>query len=282
MVTVKTVYSPSKMVEGAGVAVQRFLGYETRFESDPFLLLDLFGSDDEKEFSAGFPDHPHRGIETVTYMLKGHVTHADSTGGNGTIGPGEVQWMTAGSGIIHSEMPHSDTGGVVGIQLWINLPQEFKMVKPMYRELKQDNIPIVETTTSQVKVISGKYRKRDGVIKGLHKPIDFFDIKLWPDSAFDEVITPDFRNYRYFLFVYEGQIMVHAYQQPLIAPTLVSLTQGSVIQIKSGADGAGMIMFGAEPNNEPIAWHGTIVMNTESEIQKALEEFRNGTFLKEQ
>ncbi len=280
MVSVKALYKPQKMTEGAGVTVQRVLGFETRYECDPFLLLDFFGSDSELEFKAGFPEHPHRGIETITYMLKGQVKHTDSTGGSGTIGAGEVQWMTAGSGIIHSEMPTGENGAMYGIQLWLNLPQEYKMVKPVYRELRREDIPVVETTSSQVKIISGKYRKRDGGLQGLYKPIDIFDVKLWPDSVFDEVITPDFRDYHYFLFVYEGEITLGNSDKPILAPCGVALTQGTIIHIRAGANGANFMFFGAEPNNEPIAWHGPIVMNTDAEIRKAIEELNSGTFLK--
>lgn len=280
MVTVKAIYNPKRMTEGAGVSVQRILGFETRYECDPFMLLDYFGSDSEVEFMAGFPDHPHRGIETITYMLKGQLKHTDSTGGNGTIGAGEVQWMTAGSGIIHSEMPAGQSGAMYGIQLWLNLPQEYKMVKPLYRELKREDIPVVETTASQVKIISGKYRKREGGLQGLYKPVDIFDVKLWPDSIFAEVVTPEFWNYKYFLFIYEGEFTVANDTKPIRAPRGVSLSQGSIIQIRAGESGAKFLFFGAEPNNEPIAWHGPIVMNTDSEIRKALEELSNGTFLK--
>lgn len=280
MVTVKALYPPKQIKEGAGVTVQRVLSFDTRYECDPFLLLDYFGSNAEAEYIAGFPDHPHRGIETITYLLKGQVKHTDSTGSSGTIGAGEVQWMTAGSGIIHSEMPSGEDGAMFGIQLWLNLPQEYKMVKPVYREVKAESIPVVETTSSQVKIISGKYRKRDGALVGLYKPIDIFDVKLWPDSVFDEVITPDFRNYHYFIFLYEGDIAISNFDKKIEAPCGVSLTQGTILQIKAGASGAGFLFFGAEPNNEPIAWHGPIVMNTESEIRKALEELEKGTFLK--
>lgn len=280
MVTVKAIYNPRRMTEGAGVSVQRVFGFETRYECDPFLLLDYFGSDSEAEFMAGFPDHPHRGIETITYMLQGQVMHTDSTGGGGAIGAGEVQWMTAGSGIIHSEMPIPDSGAMYGIQLWLNLPQEYKMVKPLYRELKREDIPVVETTTSQVKIISGKYRKREGGLQGLYKSVDIFDVKLWPDSIFEEVITPEFWNYKYFLFIYEGDLTVANDTKLIKAPCGVTLSQGSIIQIRAGESGAKFLFFGAEPNNEPIAWHGSIVMNTDSEIRKALEELSNGTFLK--
>ncbi len=282
MITVKAIYKPLAMVEGSGVKVQRVFGYNTRFETDPFLLLDLFGSDDPKDFQAGFPDHPHRGIETITYMLQGKITHTDSTGARGTIEPGEVQWMTAGSGIIHSEMPENDTDPLLGIQLWINLPQELKMVKPGYHKLGTEAIPVVETNVSKVKIISGKYRKREGGLTNPLKPVDLFDIKLWPNSVFDEVITPDFRSYKYFLFVYEGQVSIKGYNDSIVAPLGVALSQGHVIQVKAGLKGASFILFGAEPNNEPIAWQGSIVMNTDSEIRKALEEYQNGTFIKKE
>jgi hypothetical protein len=280
MVSVKAIYKPNQITEGAGVMVQRILGFETRYSCDPFLLLDFFGSNNEKDFVAGFPDHPHRGIETITYVLKGAVKHTDSIGNSSEIFEGDVQWMTAGSGIIHSEMPKADAGSMFGIQIWVNLPQEYKMVKPIYRELKHDKIPIVETSTLQLKIISGKYRKQEGAYTSPYKPIDLFDVKLWPDSVFDEVITPEFQNYRYYIFLYEGKVSIPGYKDVIEAPCVIALNYGTVLHIKAEDSGAKFLYFGGEANNEPIAWHGPIVMNTESEIKKAIDELNNGNFIK--
>ena len=264
-------------VEGAGVRLNRVFDFQSRYQTDPFLLLDHFGSEDPKDYEAGFPWHPHRGIETVTYMLQGEVEHSDSLGNVGVIGPGDVQWMTAGSGIVHQEMPRPQNGLMYGFQLWVNLPHEYKMFPPRYRELKSSNIPIVETTKSRVRVIAGRFRKKIGGITELHVAIDFFDVKLWPDSTFDETINPD---YNYFVYVYDGVISLPDFEHPVRSMEAIVLDKGRMLQIKAGDNGANFIIFGGQPLNEPIAWRGPIVMNTEDEVNKAFEEFYNGNFIK--
>lgn len=274
---VKSIVHAKLAIEGAGVRLNRVFDFQTRYQTDPFLLLDHFGSTDPKDYEAGFPWHPHRGIETVTYMLQGEVEHSDSLGNVGVIGPGDVQWMTAGSGIIHQEMPRPLNGLMYGFQLWVNLPHEYKMFPPRYRELKSSSIPIVETTKSRVKVIAGRFRKKIGGVTELYVGIDFFDVKLWADSTFDETINPD---YNYFVYVYDGVISLPDFEHPVRSMEAIVLDKGRMLQIKAGENGANFIIFGGQPLNEPIAWRGPIVMNTEDEVKQAFEEFYNGNFIK--
>ncbi|BDX38681.1 pirin family protein [Tenuifilaceae bacterium CYCD] len=274
---VKSIIRAKAAIEGAGVRLSRVLDFQTRYQTDPFLLLDHFGSDNPKDYQAGFPWHPHRGIETVTYMMQGEIEHSDSLGNVGVIGPGDVQWMTAGSGIIHQEMPKPLNGLMYGFQLWVNLPQEYKMFPPRYRELKATNIPIVETTKSRVKVIAGRFRKKIGGITELYTAIDLFDVKLWPDSTFDETINAD---YNYYLYVYDGMISLPDFEHPIRSMEAAILDRGRLLQIKAGDNGANFLIFGGQPLNEPIAWRGPIVMNTEDEVNLAFDEFYNGNFIK--
>lgn len=274
---VKSIIRAKAAIEGAGVRLSRVFDFQTRYQTDPFLLLDHFGSDNPKDYQAGFPWHPHRGIETVTYMMQGEIEHSDSLGNVGVIGPGDVQWMTAGSGIIHQEMPKPLNDLMYGFQLWVNLPQEYKMFPPRYRELKATNIPIVETTKSRVKVIAGRFRKKVGGITELYAAIDFFDVKLWPDSTFDETINAD---YNYYLYVYDGMISLPDFEHPIRSMEAAILDRGRLLQIKAGDNGANFLIFGGQPLNEPIAWRGPIVMNTEDEVNLAFDEFYNGNFIK--
>ncbi|MGE0079182.1 MAG: pirin family protein [Bacteroidales bacterium] len=274
---VKNIIRAKPAIEGAGVRLNRVFDFQTRYQTDPFLLLDHFGSDNPKDFEAGFPWHPHRGIETVTYMMSGEIEHSDSLGNTAVIGPGDVQWMTAGSGIIHQEMPRAQNGLMYGFQLWVNLPHEYKMFPPQYRELRSGSIPVVETTGSKVKVISGRFRKNQGGVSNLHVGIDFFDVKLWPDSILDETINID---YNYYIYVYDGVISLPDFEHPIRSMEGVILDKGRILQVKAGADGANFLIFGGEPLNEPIAWRGPIVMNTEDEVNTAFEEFYNGNFIK--
>ncbi|MGD9977729.1 MAG: pirin family protein [Bacteroidales bacterium] len=273
---VKKIVRARPVVEGAGVKLRRIFDFETRYEADPFLLLDHFGSENPDDYVAGFPWHPHRGIETVTYMIQGEVEHSDSLGNRGLIGPGDVQWMTAGKGIIHQEMPKPTEGLMYGFQLWVNLPRERKMFPPSYRDIKSASIPVVETPGSKVKVIAGRYRKKQGGVPNLHVGVDYFDVKLWPDSTLDESVNID---YRYCIYVYDGSITIPDYEHPIRSMEGVILHQGRILQLKAGADGASFLVFGGQPINEPIAWRGPIVMNTDDELRQAFDEFNAGTFI---
>jgi redox-sensitive bicupin YhaK (pirin superfamily) len=274
---VKKVLRAHQTLEGAGVKLKRVFGYENRFETDPFLLLDHFGSDSPKEYMAGFPWHPHRGIETVTYMMDGNVEHSDSLGNKGVIGPGDVQWMTAGSGIIHQEMPKPHTGLMYGFQLWVNLPKVQKMTDPRYRDIKRDDISVVENTESTVKVISGKYKNVNGAVQDLFADILYFDIKLWPNASFTYEVNEDYNCMSY---VYDGEVEFPGIEKHIRSHELAMLEHGNQIEIKAGAEGARLLLIGGKPLNEKIAWHGPIVMNTEEEIEVAFEEFYAGKFIK--
>ena len=274
---VKKVLRAHPTLEGAGVKLKRVFGYDTRYETDPFLLLDHFGSDNPKDYLAGFPWHPHRGIETVTYMLEGEVEHSDSLGNSGTIRSGDVQWMTAGSGIIHQEMPKPQNGMMYGFQLWVNLPKAHKMTNPRYREITINNIPLIEENESRVKVVSGKYKQINGAAQDLFADILYFDLKIWPDSNFIYPVNEEFNCMAY---VYDGVALFPDHESFIRSEELVLLEKGNQIEIKAGADGVRIILIGGKPLNEKIAWKGPIVMNTDEEIDTAFEEFYNGNFIK--
>jgi len=277
VISVKKVVPAQPVTDGAGVKLHRVFGYDTRKETDPFLLLDYFGSDNPADYAAGFPWHPHRGIETITYMLQGKVEHSDSLGNMGEINPGGVQWMTAGSGIIHQEMPKPISGLMYGFQLWLNLPRSVKMVPPTYHDLKSSDIPEVETNSSRVRVIAGRFRKAIGAISPYNSNIEVLDVRLWPDALFDEALNSSFS---YFLFVYDGQISFPGNNKPIGSLNGVILDKGSILQLKAESNGANFLLFGGQPINEPIAWRGPIVMNTNEELNVAFEEINQGTFIK--
>jgi len=278
VITVRRVIPAQQVTDGAGVKLNRVFGYDTRMETDPFLLLDYFGSENPTDYAAGFPWHPHRGIETITYMLQGKVEHSDSLGNRGEVNPGGVQWMSAGSGIIHQEMPKPISGLMYGFQLWLNLPRSFKMVPPTYHDLKSSDIPEVETSSSRVRVIAGRFRKAVGLSTPYNSSIDVLDVRLWPDALFDEALNA---NSSYFLFVYDGQISFADYSKPIGSLNGVILDKGSILQLKAESNGANFLLFGGQPINEPIAWRGPIVMNTNDELSVAFEEINQGTFIKE-
>lgn len=274
---VKKVLRAHPTLEGAGVRLKRVFGYETRCETDPFLLFDHFGSDNPKDYLAGFPWHPHRGIETVTYMLEGKVEHSDSLGNSGVIGAGDVQWMTAGSGIVHQEMPLPQNELMYGFQLWVNLPKAHKMTNPRYRDITTNDIPSVESTETRIKLISGKYKHYEGAVNDLFADIIYFDIKIWPDASFSYVVSEEFNCFAY---VYDGVATFPGRNEFVRAEELVMFEKGNQINIKAGVDGARVILIGGKPLGEPIAWKGPIVMNTETELEVAFEEFYNGNFIK--
>lgn len=273
---VKKVLRAHPTLEGAGVKLKRAFGFDTRYDTDPFLLLDHFGSDKSEDYIAGFPWHPHRGIETVTYMLEGNVEHNDSLGNSGVIGPGDVQWMTAGSGIIHQEMPMPQNGLMYGFQLWVNLPKAHKMTNPMYREITTNDIPLIENPESRIKVISGRYKQVNGVVQDLFADILYFDLKIWPDSNFTYPVSEEFNCMAY---VYDGVAVFPGRETFVRSEELVLLDKGNRIDIKAGDDGARLLLIGGKPLCERIAWRGPIVMNTDEEIDTAFEEFYNGNFI---
>jgi len=274
---VKKVLRAHPTLEGAGVKLKRVFGFDTRYETDPFLLLDHFGSDNPKDYLAGFPWHPHRGIETVTYMLEGNVEHSDSLGNSGTISQGDVQWMTAGSGIIHQEMPKPYNGMMYGFQLWVNLPKAYKMVNPRYREVKTSDIPVIEKPDSRLKIISGKYKKTVGAVHDLYADTLYFDVKIWPDASFIYEVSEEFNCMAY---IYDGVAIFPGKEEFVRSEELVMFEKGDQIEVKAGSDGVRLLLIGGKPLKENIAWKGPIVMNTDNEIDVAFEEFYNGNFIK--
>lgn len=261
-------------MEGAGVKLRRVLGNDEESTLDPFLLLDHFGSNNPKDYIKGFPWHPHRGMETVTYMWAGEVEHGDSMGNKGTIKSGDVQWMTAGSGIIHQEMPQKFEGLMQGFQLWVNLPAKKKMTDPKYRGITKEQIPIVEINGAEVKVIAGDVGGTKGPVSDLSNPIEYFDVELKPGKAFEH---PTHRNLTVFVYAVKGAVEIQGVK--ISEGQCGVFGEGDSIKVSS-KDGARFLFVTGEPLNEPVAWQGPIVMNTEEELEKAFQELDEGTFVK--
>jgi redox-sensitive bicupin YhaK (pirin superfamily) len=262
-------------MEGAGVRLKRAFGaVDPRL--DPFLMLDDFSSRDPADYEAGFPEHPHRGMETVTYIISGQVDHRDSLGNSGTIRSGEVQWMTAGSGIIHAEMPRETWERLCGVQLWVNLPRESKMMTPRYRDIREEDIPVVEPSPGiRVKVIAGTFDGAVGPVKDVVVKILYLDVAMGPNTEFRHDIPGQFNAFAY---VVQGDAdfggSTAGRQQ------LVVLGKGEEVQVRSGEKGARFILAAGQPIGEPVAWRGPVVMNTEGELKEAFREMREGTFVK--
>ncbi|PKL08250.1 MAG: pirin family protein [Spirochaetae bacterium HGW-Spirochaetae-7] len=257
--------------DGAGVKLQRIFGHDEAARFDPFLLLDAFGSDDPADYLPGFPMHPHRGIETVTYLLEGSVRHGDSLGNGGVIGPGDLQWMSAGSGIIHEEMPQRSPRGVHGLQLWVNLARREKMRPPAYRGATAVEVPVVPTGSGEVRVLAGKWGEASGPVIGVARSPVYLDVTLFPGAAIELEAEPGRTAFQYIL---SGTLNSHD------AGTCVLLGDGDTARLEAGPEGARFIFVHAPPLGEPIAWGGPIVMNTREELAQAFHELDEGTFIK--
>lgn len=264
-----SIFKSQPTIEGAGVRLRRIFGYKEIPTFDPFLLLDHFGSDDPNDYIKGFPWHPHRGIETVTYMIRGKVEHGDSTGNSGVINSGDVQWMTAGSGIIHQEMPKPFKGKMMGFQLWVNLPKAKKMTEPRYMGLtKKDFIP-VESNGTKVIVIAGTFQGVKGPVKDLFVDTQYFDIHLDGEFKYST------KKRTCIILVYQGFVGIN--NKVVNAGNCALLEKEGRIEV----NGKGNFLYVAgNPLKEPIAWGGPIVMNTKEELNLAFEELRNGSFIK--
>ncbi len=273
------VFGSKPTVEGAGVNLKRVFGYYEVPAFDPFLLLDHFGSDDPKDYLAGFPWHPHRGIETVTYMISGEVEHGDSIGNTGVIGSGDVQWMTAGGGIIHQEMPKRYDGFMMGFQLWVNLPSSHKMMGPRYRDIKQEQIPQVTIAPGvKLKVISGQIANVRGPVKDLVIDTEYFDVIIAPNTTFTHKLK---NGYMAFCYVYEGSGRFGGEKQEKIASEHIVLFKGDeAITVVSDTTSLRFLFVSGKPIGEPVAWRGPIVMNTQEELDLAFHEYHNGTFIR--
>jgi hypothetical protein len=274
---VKRITPSTPHTEGAGVKLRRAFGFGDTSAFDPFLLMDDFRNDRPEDYRAGFPWHPHRGIETITYMLAGTVEHKDSLGNHGRLGPGDAQWMTAGSGILHQEMPMGDERGRMhGFQLWANLPARLKMTAPRYQDVKAADIPeVVGADGARVRVICGDHEGTKGAVEGVAAGPRYFDVALPGGSTKTIAIEPE-RNA--FAYVFEGEGAFSGARAANHA--LVLFDAGEAISVAAGKDGVRFLLVSGRPLNEPVAWYGPIVMNTQAELRQAIAELDDGTFIK--
>lgn len=275
---VEMILNALPVLEGAGVRVKRVFGSLEAKQMDPFLLLDHFGSDYPEDYIKGFPWHPHRGIETVTYMINGVLEHGDSLGNKGVIHSGDIQWMTAGSGIIHQEMPKPFNGKMMGFQLWINLPSRNKMMQPRYQEIKASQIPETKIACGTVKVIAGEFQGVKGPVEDILTHPFYLDISIHGSSDLTLDIDP---AHKAFAYLFDGAVYFNTEKEEIIDSTQgVLFGDGDQIRIATGEKPARLILIAGQPISEPIAWYGPIVMNTQEELQQAFEELENGTFIK--
>ncbi len=275
-IEVKQIINPTQASDGAGVKLKRSIGFEPEY-FDPFLMLDEFGSEKSEDYIAGFPPHPHRGIETVTYMLAGEFEHKDSTGGKGRMTAGDVQWMKTGSGIIHSEMPAMKEGKLHGFQLWINMPAKLKMTKPEYIYIDSKEMITHKDLDKKVKVIAGKFEEAEGPIKGHNVQPIYFDVDLKEQKEF-KYNLPSTHNS--FIYLISGEIEIGQKKHDIVKnSTLLILTNGENLKILAKTNAKFLVIAG-KPINEKIAKGGPFVMNTKAEILKAVQDYHNGTFVK--
>jgi redox-sensitive bicupin YhaK (pirin superfamily) len=271
------IVEPLNVVEGAGVRLKRTIASRALDYLDPFLLLDHFGSDDPDDYMAGFPWHPHRGIETVTYMLAGEVNHQDSMGNAGTIGAGDVQWMTAGGGIRHQEMPGPVDGKMYGLQLWVNLPARLKMMQPRYQEIAAAQIPEVQRADgTRIRVIAGTVGSVQGPVTDIAAAPTYLDVTVPAGGLFAHPIP---RGHTVFAYPFEGAGVFAPTAAPTPSPNLVVYGDGDQVVVRAGAAGVRFLLVSGQPLGEPIARYGPFVMNTRAEIEQALRDLQNGTFV---
>jgi redox-sensitive bicupin YhaK (pirin superfamily) len=295
---VKRIVQSQPTMEGAGVKLRRAFGFGDTAETDPFLLLDDFRNDRPSDYMAGFPWHPHRGIETITYILEGTVEHRDSIGSHGTLGKGDVQWMTAGRGIMHQEMPKGDAQGRMhGFQLWANLPSSLKMTDPRYQDIKAGEVPeVTDDDGTHVRVVVGEFWGKKGPVDGVAADPRYLDVFVPPGQR--KTLKVEVERHA-FAYVFEGSGTFRDSSKPfgvllekevdgkeLVVRdqvgdrSLVLFDSGDEITVQAGDKGVRFLLVSGKPIQEPIAWHGPIVMNTQAELQQAVNELRNGSFIK--
>ena len=275
-IEIKQIINPILASDGAGVKLKRSIGVEPNY-FDPFLMLDEFGSENKDDYVGGFPPHPHRGIETVTYMLQGEFEHEDSTGAKGRMSSGDVQWMKTGSGIIHSEMPAMSEGRLHGFQLWINMPAKLKMSKPDYIYIDSDKMSVHKDQDKQIKVIAGKFEKAEGPVKGHNIQPVYFDVELNKDKEFNFKLPS---THNTFIYLINGEIEIGKKNHKQIKDsTLILLEKGEDLNVRAKSKSKFLVISG-KPINEEIARGGPFVMNTKSEILQAVQDYHNGTFVK--
>ena len=277
--SIERVLTAQPALEGAGVRLKRLFGFDQVPLLDPFLLLDDFHSDRPEDYSAGFPWHPHRGIETVTYMIHGKVKHGDSIGNSGVIESGDVQWMTAGSGIIHSEMPDQDTGLLHGLQLWVNLPARDKMMEPRYRDITRDRIPQIELSEGVlVRIICGTVNGVEGPARDIVVSPEYLDVTMLPGMLMRH---PVLQSHRAFAYIIDGGGWFSDKGVEYIGTeNIVVFTDGDSVTIRSGERGLRLLLISGRPLGETVAWQGPIVMNTREELRRAFDEYRSGKFIR--
>jgi hypothetical protein len=294
---VKQIFETKPTIEGAGVRLQRAFGFGRTAEFDPFLLLDDFRSDNPADYMAGFPWHPHRGIETITYVLAGEVAHGDSLGNKGRMTAGDVQWMTAGSGILHQEMPAGDAEGRMhGFQLWANLPASLKMTNPRYQDIPAAAIPeVTEDDGSKARVICGEFWGKRGPVDGVAAEPRYVDISIPPNKR-KRIKVETTRNAFAYVFAGAGTfsdasepraVLTESAVDPNAQPkydarnhSLVLFDRGDEIAVQAGPEGIRFLLVSGQPLEEPVAWQGPIVMNTEAELRQAWSELQRGTFIR--
>lgn len=279
---VSRIVTPEPVVEGAGVRLVRSLGTRGLDHLDPFLLLDHFESVEPADYQAGFPYHPHRGIETVTIVRQGEVRHGDSLGHRGRIGAGDIQWMTSGSGILHEEMPQVRPEGIAGLQLWLNLPARDKMTRPKYRELQGERLPDVEVDEGgRIRVIAGDAAggRLTGPVEGLAVAPKFVDVTLPAGTAFREEVP---RGHTVFAYLDHGDVHFGPERRPVRGPALVIFGDGDHVEAIAGPGGGRFLLAAARPLGEPIARYGPFVMNTQAEIEQTLQDLRTGHFIRDE
>jgi quercetin 2,3-dioxygenase len=295
---VKRIVQSKPTIEGAGVKLRRAFGFGDTGETDPFLLLDDFRNDRPEDYRAGFPWHPHRGIETITYVLAGSVAHGDSLGNQGTLGAGDIQWMTAGSGILHQEMPQGDPQGRMhGFQLWANLPAALKMTAPRYQDIPSAEVPsVTDDDGTVVRIICGEFWGKRGPVVGIAADPRYLDVSIPPGQRKS---LPVETNRHAFAYVFEGSGIFSQASQPFGVLTerevadreirireqtgnrsLVLFDSGDEVTVAAGEEGIRFLLVSGKPLEEPVAWYGPIVMNTQAELQQAVAELRDGTFIK--
>jgi quercetin 2,3-dioxygenase len=276
---IKNIVQSQPTMEGAGVRLRRAFGFRNTAAYDPFLLLDDFRNDTPQDYLAGFPWHPHRGIETITYVLAGTVEHQDSLGNKGTLAAGDVQWMTAGAGILHQEMPKGDEHGRMhGFQLWSNLPAALKMTRPRYQDVKGSDIPeVVDDDETSVRVICGRFWGKTGPVEGVAADPRYLDIFI-PPAKTRRLPVEEGRHA--FAYVFEGAAAFSESSPRVPNRSLVLFDRGAEIVVRAGDKGVRFLLVSGKPLEEPVAWAGPIVMNTQQELQVAFDELERGTFIK--
>ena len=274
---IKRIVTGQNAIDGAGVRLVREIGYNDTKDFDPFLLLDAFDSTNPKDYIKGFPWHPHRGIETVTYLISGDIEHGDNMGNSGSILDGDCQWMTAGSGIIHQEMPKA-TERLLGAQLWLNLPAKDKMTKPKYGPITKKDIPVIDENDKRIHIIAGHYKSYKGAIEGDYVKATYYDVEA--DANAEWIFDTD-PEHTLFIYILRGAASFGEDNLKIIPEKHVVLfTEGTIFKMKASEKGIRLLLMSGKPLREPIAWGGPIVMNTREELNLAFEELERNTFIK--